>query len=68
MPQGTDAAAPASRRVPAALLTLIDLGAGQTVPGVGLQARAASADYFERLNTGQGRRLILNNNEEWVLT
>jgi len=34
MPQGTDAAAPASRRVPAALLTLIDLGAGQTVPGV----------------------------------
>ena len=32
MPQGTDAAAPASRRVPAALLTLIDLGAGQNSP------------------------------------
>lgn len=47
MPQGTDAAAPASRRVPVALHTLIDLGAGQTVSGVDLQARAASTDYVE---------------------
>ena len=67
MPQGTNAAAPASRRVPAALLTLINLGAGQTVPWrIARKREHRSADYFERLKTGQGRRLIPDKNEECV--
>jgi len=54
MPRGTDAAAPASRRFPADLLTLIDSAPGRQCLAYGPQAQAASADYFERLNTGQG--------------
>ena len=63
MPKGTDAAAPASRRVPAAFPTLIDLGGGQTVPWrIARKGERRSADYFERLNTGRRRRLIRDKN------